>query len=187
MPIYARIDNGILAEIRDIDAIPPHKESLWRPVVIEGDGPRETTIVEPTQVRIVRSGQDLSEQKAAATTKVNADAEAQRLHYLTPGIGQSMTYQQKLDEARMILVDDAATTAADAMTPDELKATYPMIWASIPADGKTASVVAASVHGKALAWAQIGAQIEKKRRDALDAIAAAATPEQVAAAAAVEW
>lgn len=137
--------------------------------------------------KIQQQRPSLDASKSIACEAVNSAAEAQRLRYITSGIGQSMTYSQKLDEARMILVDDAATTAADAMTPDELKATYPMIWASIPADGKTASVVAASVHGKALAWAQIGAQIEKKRRDALDAIAAAATPEQVAAAATVEW
>lgn len=58
MPI-ARAENGVIVETRQIDIadVPPHKaEALgWKPLVYEGSGPTQQTIVEPTQIRIVRS------------------------------------------------------------------------------------------------------------------------------------
>lgn len=50
---YARVDGDTVLEYRDIDELPPHKAHLWRPVVIEGDGPVKTTIVESERVRLV--------------------------------------------------------------------------------------------------------------------------------------
>jgi hypothetical protein len=119
---------------------------------------------------------DLVTAKARARTAINVAAENERLKYLTPGDGQFLTYSKKLDEARLILLDAAA---ADALDSAALKAAFPMIWASIPSDGATASAVAAVVQAKALQWAQIGAEIEKKRNTLLDAIDAAQTVEAV--------
>lgn len=119
---------------------------------------------------------DLATAKARARTAINAAAENERLKYLTPGDGQSLTYGKKLDEARLILLDAAA---ADALNGAALKAAFPMIWASIPSDGATASAVAAVVQAKALQWAQIGADIEKTRNQRLDSIDAAQTVEAV--------
>ena len=55
--MLARVENNAVAEIRSLtlDQVPEHKRSLWRPVVYEGEGPNSETIIEPTQVRIVRS------------------------------------------------------------------------------------------------------------------------------------
>lgn len=119
---------------------------------------------------------DLATAKGRARTAINSAAENERLKYLTPGDGQFLTYSKKLDEARLILLDAAA---ADALDSAALKAAFPMIWASIPSDGATASAVAAVVQAKALQWAQIGADIEKKRNTLLDAIDAAQTVEAV--------
>lgn len=55
MPEYARVDGNTVIERREIDALPEHKSHLWRPVVYEGTGPLSDVIVEPAQVRIVRS------------------------------------------------------------------------------------------------------------------------------------
>lgn len=72
MPKYARVENNAVAEMRDleVEAIPEHKRALWRPVVYEGAGPTEQTIIEPEQVRIVRS--------TPAPTATDVRAEAQR-------------------------------------------------------------------------------------------------------------
>lgn len=125
--------------------------------------------------------------RAAAVAKVNAEAEAVRLNYITGGVGQTMTYDAKLSEARLILIDEASKAAADAMDEATLKAHYPMIRSGLGVDGAKPSDVAALVQGKALAWAQIGATIERKRRQAHAGIGAATTPEQVAVAATVDW
>lgn len=157
----------------------------WRAVDAPGDvGPDETySEVQPA----VAPEQAIAAARTAASSKVNTDAEAARLQYITPGAGQAMTYDQKLQEARLILVDSGSQVAADAMDSATLLATYPMIWASIPADGTTPSAVAAAVHATALAWAQVGAQIEKKRRAALTAVSEATTLDAVEAAAVVDW
>lgn len=53
----ARIENGAVVEERPLalDDIPEHKRSLWRPVVIEGEGPSETVVIEADKVRRVRA------------------------------------------------------------------------------------------------------------------------------------
>lgn len=129
----------------------------------------------------------LSHAKTAAKDRIDADAEATRLKYITTGSGQAMTYNEKLAEARLILVSQASQDAANAMDSVTLQATYPMIAACIGIDGATASAVATTVQASWAAWAQIGGKIEKKRRDAKAAIGAATTVEAVTAAANVDW
>jgi hypothetical protein len=70
--MLARIENNAVAELRDLalEAIPEHKRVIWRPVVYEGEGPLTETIIEPSQVRIVRS--------VPAPTANDVRAEAQR-------------------------------------------------------------------------------------------------------------
>jgi hypothetical protein len=70
--MLARIDNETVAELRNIsiDDVPQHKRGPWRPVVYEGEGPLAETIIEPSQVRIVRS--------KPALTANDVRAEAQR-------------------------------------------------------------------------------------------------------------
>ena len=70
--MLARIENNAVAELRDIEMeqVPEHKRFIWRPVVYEGSGSQTQTIIEPSQVRIVRS--------APAPTANDVRAEAQR-------------------------------------------------------------------------------------------------------------
>lgn len=125
--------------------------------------------------------------KTAAILSVNTAAEAKRMTYTTPGSGQAMTYQKKLVEAQIIMVDAASQAAADAMNNADLKANYPMIWASIPKSGATALAVAQLVINTELQWGQIGGVIEKKRNTALLAIEQATTLAAVQEAATVDW
>lgn len=53
MSEFARVENDQVIERRTIDDMPPHKAHLWRPVVIEGDGPMSHTVIEADRVRIV--------------------------------------------------------------------------------------------------------------------------------------
>lgn len=66
----ARIFNGQIVERRDIsiDDVPIHKRSAlgWLPVVYEGSGENEQVFIEPTQVRIVRSGPTKDQLRARA-------------------------------------------------------------------------------------------------------------------------
>lgn len=174
----ARIDGGAVAEYRELAMgdVPEHKRILWLPVTRVGSGAIETVTIAADGVTLTRSNGDLDACKRAAARSVNAVAESERMQYLTPGAGQALTYNAKLDEARLILLDPAA---ADALDSAALRAAFPMVWASIPSDGATASTVAAMVQAKALAWAQVGAAIEKKRNTLLDAIDAAQTVEAV--------
>lgn len=125
--------------------------------------------------------------KASALQSVDAAAEAERLKYITGGVGQALTYNEKLAEARLILISQQSQDAANAMDAATMQATYPMIAACIGVDGATAVAVATTVQASWAAWAQIGAKIEKKRRDAKAAIASAATVDAVTAAANVDW
>lgn len=188
----ARINNGTVTEIRDISLadVPPHKQSWWLPVVGEdqpavgGTPVYEVGASEVTRTWVTPS---LADVKAEALQVIDAQAETARLKYITSGSGQAMIYDAKQVEAREILFDPAATAAADAMDSATLKATYPMIWASIPANGATPSAVASEVQAQALAWASKGAEIEKARLDAKAAVSLAVTYEQVALSRVVSW
>lgn len=52
---YARVDGDTIIERREIEAMPPHKAYLWRPVEYEGGGDLSSIIIEANRVRIVRS------------------------------------------------------------------------------------------------------------------------------------
>lgn len=52
---YARIVDGVIAELRTMEPPPPHKAHLWRSVVYEGSGSVEQMVIEPDRVRILRS------------------------------------------------------------------------------------------------------------------------------------
>jgi hypothetical protein len=81
--MLARIQDGVVAEWRDIamDDVPLHKQALWRPVVYEGDGYQTETIVEPSQVRVVRSTPAPTQDDYARAIQAHVDAVAQGKGY----------------------------------------------------------------------------------------------------------
>lgn len=132
-----------------------------------GDGFAPSPAVEP----------DLDELKGLLKSAIDAQAEIERLRYITPGAGQAMTYAQKAEEARLCLA---------ANNPDA--ADYPLLAAEIDITANTLVGVAQIVAAANAQWLQIGAAIEAARLATKKAISEAETLEvaQVAASS-VMW
>lgn len=120
---------------------------------------------------------DLAVLKISLKSQIDADAEAERLKYITPGAGQAMAYLQKAMEATAYLA---------ATDPDP--ADYPLLAAEVGITGDTIADVAAVVDGQYQAWRLIGAAIEQARLGAKADVDAAETVEDAQAAyEAVVW
>lgn len=105
----------------------------------------------------------LSEIKKQLKQQVDMAAENERLKYITSGVGQSMTYQEKYNQA----VDYSKKYTAHKQAPDELpepnENDYLLLKASLGIDGNTFIEVAETVTYSFAIWQQIGAAIEAKR------------------------
>lgn len=101
----------------------------------------------------------LAAAKADRRARIDREAEAERLKYITGGAGQAMTYQRKLEEAR---------AAAAEQEPDAED--YPLLAASVGIDGATVAAVAQVVIQMDAAWTVVGAAIEAARLGAKKAI-----------------
>ena len=83
---------------------------------------------------------------------VDVAAEAERLKYITPGVGQTMTYQQKVAEAQ------ALKAATNPKASD-----YPILSSEVGITAPTLGEVADIVLAAFGLWQQIGAMIESIR------------------------
>ena len=105
----------------------------------------------------------LSEIKKQLKQQVDMAAENERLKYITSGVGQSMTYQEKYNQA----VDYSKKYTAHKQAPDELpepnEKDYLLLKASLWIDGDTLIEVAETITYSYAIWQQIGAAIEAKR------------------------
>jgi hypothetical protein len=110
------------------------------------------------------------------TMQVDADAEATRLLWITPGSGQALTYEQKRIEAER-MASDPAPQPVD----------YPMLAAEVGITADTLAAVGALVRARAAAWTAVAAQIESLRLQAKAAVLAANNAAEARAAAAVHW
>ncbi|MCI9864872.1 hypothetical protein RHIZ_02815 [Rhizobium skierniewicense] len=119
---------------------------------------------------------DLEALKAQSVIKVDRAAEQYRLNFITAGSGQTMAYQQKLEEARKVVAD-----------PEISPAEVPHIVAEADVDGISKLDKAQQIVATFDAWQIISAGIEAKRMTAKRDIAAAETAEAVKAATAVQW
>lgn len=166
---FARIDNGIAAEIVDL-AAGQTPDALFHPEIAAqfveatneaAPGWRYSDGVfsapEPLPVA------DLAAIKTALKQQIDAQAESERGKYLTAGAGQALTYQRKTQEA---LDYQAAVAFEEEIDP----AHFPMLAASLGIDGETLADVAAVVMAMDAAWAKIGAAIERARLSAKAAI-----------------
>jgi hypothetical protein len=121
-------------------------------------------------------GPPLNTLKLTLTAQVDADAEAARLLWITPGSGQALTYEQKRAEAERMATDPAPQPEA-----------YPMLAAEVGITADTLSDVGALVRSRAAAWTVIAAQIESLRLQAKAAVMAAINAAEARAAATVPW
>ncbi|MEX2480188.1 MAG: hypothetical protein WD928_04935 [Gammaproteobacteria bacterium] len=115
----------------------------------------------------------LDDYKAAMLARVDAEAEAFRHRFITPGAGQAMVYLVKEAEARALQANPSAVV--------------PHVAAEASARGIPAADVAQLVIDTADNWRGLSAAIEGQRQGAKIAIEAAATIADVRAAADVDW
>ncbi len=112
---------------------------------------------------------------------VDTAAENERLKYITAGVGQSMTYTEKFNQA----VDYSKKYAAHANdpknTPEPNEADYLLLKAGLGIDGKTLIEVAETVTYAYAVWQKIGAAIEATRLESKAAIENAKTAEEAQA------
>ena len=115
----------------------------------------------------------IAERRAQAKARVDREAEAVRLRYITPGDGQQAVYIRKAQEAERYLAGENGP--------------FPLLEASVGIEAPDVAGVAAIVAGIAEQWIGVAAVIEAKRLGAKKAIDEAATPAAIDAAAAVDW
>ena len=126
--------------------------------------------------------------KQNLSRRIDQDAETERLKYITDGVGQSMTYTEKFNQA----VDYSKKYAAHQADPKNVTAPveneYPLLRASIGIDGSSMIEVAETVTYAFALWEKIGAAIEGIRLKAKAAIGDAKTAEEAQAVfASIKW
>ncbi|WP_182417152.1 hypothetical protein [Bartonella sp. HY038] len=136
------------------------------------------------EIMVDKNWQKKQQQNVLASAKINLkrqidiDAEAERLKYITPGVGQSMTYQEKVNQA----ANYSKALAAHLKDPDNLKAPneneYLLLKSSLGIDGETLAEVAENITWAYALWEQVGAAIETIRLQTKAAIDTATTVEE---------
>lgn len=179
---FARVQDGIVLEILLVSS-EFEIEQVYHPDIVAqciacGEDVREGWRQDGEGfLPPVAAEQDLEAVKALLKGSIDAQAEVERLRYITPGAGQAMTYAQKAEEARLCLA---------ANDPDAEE--YPLLAAEIGITANTLLGVAQIVAAANAQWLQIGAAIEAARLATKKAISEAETLEvaQVAASS-VMW
>jgi len=164
--MHALIDGNTIIDRRP----EPLEKGDWRPMVIEGRQPYDhethaetcTITIEPDRVvmryRVVE--RDLDAVRAELAALVDADAEQVRTRYLTPGVGQALTYLEKRDQSLAVL--QMGEEAANALANNGA-AEFPTLSASVPLEAPSLYAAAQLVIGKYEQWAAISRMIETKR------------------------
>lgn len=124
----------------------------------------------------------LAEVQAGLCRRLDADAERVRLRYISGGVGQALTYREKVDQALAVL--DLGEAAANALTEAERIAQYPMLAASVGIEADTLHAAATLVVSRYETWSSLGGAIERVRLGTKRAIQQA--PDAAAAQAAYE-
>ena len=119
---------------------------------------------------------DLARLDLLLHARIDAEAGAVRMRFITDVAGQELTYQRKESEARAWVAD-----------PEMPLAALPFLSAEMAATGADAATCAATIIAAADAWAAIGSAIEGARIGAKRAVSAAMTAAAKEAAAVVDW
>lgn len=120
--------------------------------------------------------------------RVDVAAEQERQKYITDGVGQSMTYTEKFNQAVDFSKKYTMHKAAPDQNPEPNENDYLLLKAGLGIDGSTLIEVAATVTYAYAVWQQIGAAIEGVRLQAKMAISEAKTAEEAQTIfAAIEW
>ena len=119
---------------------------------------------------------DLTELKTLARAKIDSEAEAFRLQFITNGTGQAMAYQEKYEEALLV-------ASGNIISDSDI----PHILAEVGITAPTKEDVAQVVLNLQSIWKGISAKIEKARLTAKDAVDAAKSAAEINSAALVDW
>lgn len=130
-------------------------------------------VIEATRDALVIAEVNLDPVRADVCARIDAEAEAVRAKFITPGSGQVMTYLIKQTEAAAYLANPASAT--------------PFLTAEADATGTTVSALASAVAANAAAWIATGAKIEAARRKAKMEVTSAANIAALHAASQVDW
>jgi len=129
---------------------------------------------------------DLTALQAAASVRIDAQAESLCNQVVTPGSAQMARYQRKEAQARGYL--EAAAAGLLSTDADAVAAAYPAVIGEVGITADTAKGVAEAIVARANAWWEYGDAVERVRLAAKRAVEAATDPAGVqAAVAAVVW
>ena len=131
------------------------------------------SVLDPYNIRLFKP--TLDEYKVEAQGEIDRAAEIVRLQYITDGVGQSMTYTEKVSQAQTYSGAWAAYLANPDTSPKPNDDEFLLLKASLEVDGDTLLEVAETVTYAYLQWQQIGAAIEEKRLKAKLAVSTAKT------------
>lgn len=123
----------------------------------------------------------LAETKNELKSRIDATAENERLKYITAGVGQSMTYNEKFNQAVDYSKKYAAHKQDPKNAPEPNDNDYLLLKAGLGIDGKTLIEVAETVTYAYAIWQKIGAAIEATRLESKAAIENAKTAEEAQA------
>lgn len=153
-----------VAEGEQIIAVPAYEEAWFGRALATQEGEGWQVFLPPT------APVELAQLKLARQSAIDTAAERERLRWITPGAGQAMTYQAKVEEARR-----------HAQDPEPVPSAYPMLAAEIGITGADLAGVAAVVVAAFEQWLAIGAAIEGVRLSAKRAVDDAEDAASVAA------
>lgn len=131
-------------------------------------------------------GEDMGALVKMLSDRVDADAEACRLQFITPGAGMAMTYAEKFAQAQA--VDTMGEATANALSEPDAQAQFPTLSASVGLEAPTLWDAAQLVIERYAAFAQLSMSIERTRLAGKAAIKAATTVDGVRVAyGAIAW
>jgi hypothetical protein len=168
-----------LAAVAPIDGVSigdAADKSTWRIDFAEGASTAQMTAAEA----VLANWTGLDAWKADYARRVDADAEACRLQFITPGAGMTMTYAEKFAQAQA--VDAMGADAANALSIADREAQFPTLAASVGIEGSTLYECAELVLDKFAQFAALSLMIERARLAGKASIKAAATVDDVRAA-----
>ena len=137
---------------------------------------REAIEVETTEAELNR-GDDLEDVRAQSLARIDDEAERIRQKYITASPGQVLTYREKFEQAKAVVI--AGQAAADALSAADMREQYPTLAASVGIEAPTLWDCAQIVVAKAEAWADLSYEIEQTRLAAKAAVTAAADRDAV--------
>ena len=115
----------------------------------------------------------VEELRASTLRKIDAEAEAVRSRYVTPGSGQALVYQAKQQEAEAML--------------NGLATEPPHIMAEAAARGLQPIDLARQIVAASSKWLRVSPRIEAIRTAAKGAVKTARTAAEIRAAGEVDW